>query len=90
MKDFINIKPWKQFYDLKDRAEIPLSYADFITMRNCNCTCTNFFNVQADRSQYLLSNFCLKNLNVQARVDGYAADLLESISLDNVKITILE
>mgnify|MGYP000228881532 FL=1 len=32
---FININPWTQFYDLKDREDVPLSYADNVVMKNC-------------------------------------------------------
>ena len=31
---FININPWTQFYDLKDRKDIPLSYADNVVIKN--------------------------------------------------------
>lgn len=39
IESFINIHPWAQFFDLKDRKDVPLSYADNITMRNCKCVC---------------------------------------------------
>ena len=32
-QNFININPWTQFFDLKDRKDIPLSYADHVTMK---------------------------------------------------------
>ena len=88
MKNFININPWKQFYDLKGRTEIPLSYADQITIRNCDCDCECFFNVQPDRSQYILSNFELENLNVRAAVDGYSDDRVDGIEKRGVQVVI--
>ena len=34
VSSFININPWTQFFDLKGRSDIPLSYAENITMKN--------------------------------------------------------
>ena len=42
---FLYIKPWTQFFDLKDRKDIPLSYSDHLTMRNIDFECETFFNV---------------------------------------------
>lgn len=36
---FIIIAPWSQFYVLKKRKDIPLSYAENITMRNIHLKC---------------------------------------------------
>ena len=88
VQDFVNINPWKQFYDLKGRAEIPLSYADHITIRNCDCDCDCFFNVQPDRSQYLLSDFRLENLDIRAAVDGYSTQQVDGIEIKDVRVTI--
>lgn len=77
---FININPWTQFYDLKDRKDRPLSYASNITIRNCVCKCKIFFNVLPDRTQYILKNICFSNLDITAeesRFDETAADCFE-------------
>lgn len=63
---FLNIKPWTQFYDLKDRKDIPLSYADHITMRNCTCTCDEAFAVENNPAQYQLEHFAFENLHLTA------------------------
>ena len=89
VKAFVNINPWKQFYDLKGRTEIPLSYADFITIRNCDCSCRTFFSVEPDRSQYILSHFCLENLRVRACTNGYTDAMLEDSQISNVEVTIV-
>lgn len=55
---FLFIHPWTQFYDLKDRTDIPMSYADHITMRRCCMTCTcRDFDIVEQPDQYLLTNF---------------------------------
>jgi polygalacturonase len=90
VNNLVNINPWTQFYDLKDREDIPLSYADNISMKNCNCQCKTFFNVKADTSQYILSNFTLENINVSAKEDGFSADKVENIVVKNVNVSITQ
>ena len=66
IQNFLNIHPWTQFFDLKGRTDMPVSHADHIIMRNCNCKCTTCFNVTSDDEQYLLSDFTFENVNVDA------------------------
>lgn len=86
IQDFININPWTQFYDLKDRKDIPLSYADHIVIRNCNCDCDHYFNVKADKEQYVLTDFTFENLNIRAKVNGFSEDMIQNVSVHNVNV----
>lgn len=61
---FININPWTQFYDLKDRKDIPLSYAEHIVMRKCECECDIYYNVMENDNQYRLSDIKLEDNNI--------------------------
>lgn len=61
---FLYIYPWTQFYDLKDRTDIPKSYADHITMRRCTMTVDHAFDVIERPDQYELTNFIYKDLNI--------------------------
>lgn len=90
VRNFININPWTQFYDLKDRKEIPLSYADHITMKDCDCKCKVYFNVKPDTSQYILTNFTFENLTIEADEDRFAADMVENMTVNNVSVTVTE
>lgn len=85
-EDFLHIRPWTQFYDLKDRKDIPLSYAEHITIRNCKCECGTYFCVEADRSQYELRDFVLENLDIKARSNGYADEMIDNITVKNVTV----
>ncbi len=85
---FININPWTQFFDLEDRKDIPLSYADHITMRNCKCECNTYFDVKEDKKQYVLSDFSFENLMIKAREDGFSADKVENMTVNNVTVNI--
>jgi len=84
--NFININPWTQFFDLKGREDIPLSYADHITMKNCRCECTTYFNVKKDETQYVLSDFEFENLEINAENDGFVKDAITNVSVRNVLI----
>lgn len=92
--NFIFIKPWTQFFDLKGEDGIKMSYGDNVTMRNINIECNNFFNVEAmDPSkgkefvQYKLSNFTFENLNVKAkRHTEINTDFIDNFRLKNVVV----
>ena len=86
IKSFININPWTQFYDLKDRRDTPLSYADNIVMRNCICECETYFDVKADDSQYILSDFVFKNLHIKAEKNGFSENMIRRVSAEDVFI----
>ena len=86
VQNFININPWTQFYDLKDRQDIPLSYADHIIMRDCSCECGTFFHVKPDESQYKLSDFVFENLKLTAEKKDACYDAIRNVTVKNVEI----
>ena len=86
IENFININPWTQFYDLKDRLDIPLSFADHIVMQNCVCVCDTYFDVMPDESQYRLSDFTFENIHITAKKDGFTAECIQNITVKNVAI----
>lgn len=86
VENFININPWTQFYDLKDRPDRPLSIADHVTMRNCHCICENAFNITPDEDQYSLSDFIFENLRITAKKDDFPEDGIHNIAVRDVKI----
>lgn len=85
-RNFIYIAPWTQFYDLKDRKDMPISYSSNITMRNINLECETFFAVQKSL-QYKLSDFCFENLAIRAKRDNIDKSAVETFTLSNVIIT---
>lgn len=86
INSFININPWMQFYDLKDRKDIPLSYADHITIKNCKCECDTYFDVKADNTQYILSDFTFENLRIDAKKNGFNKAIIQNVFVKNVNI----
>lgn len=86
VQNFININPWTQFYDLKDRQDIPLSYADHITMKDCVCECATYFNVKPNKEQYRLSDFTFDGLKITAENKDACYDAIENVVVENVEI----
>lgn len=85
---FLNINPWTQYFDLKGRPDKPLSYADRITISNCRCLCDTYFDVKPDTEQYILTNFTFKNLDITAKKDGYTDDAIDTVTVENVSVTV--
>ena len=89
VREFFNINPWTQFYDLKDRKDQPLSYADHVTVKDCNVSCDIFFNVMPDEKQYILSDFCLENLQITAKENNFDENKVKKIQCRNVQVNIV-
>ena len=63
--NFFYVHPWTQFFDLKGREDIPMSYGEHITMRNCSVTCTRkAIDIVENPDQYLLSDRVYENLTL--------------------------
>ena len=84
--DFININPWRQFFDLKGRSDIPLSYGEHITMEDCDVECNKFFDVAPDDEQYILSDFTFKNLNIAARDTSFDLSAVKGFTKENINL----
>lgn len=86
VKNFILVAPWKQFYDLKGRKDSPLSFSDHITMRNCQCECNVFFNVEKQESVYHLSNFNFENLTIKAKKTAFDTSVVDGFTTKNINV----
>ena len=74
IENFIFIRPWTQFFDLKGEKASRLSYCSNITMRNIKFEGNNFFNVgvadsrgKIDAYEYKLTDFTFENLVITAK-----------------------
>jgi polygalacturonase len=72
--NFLFIRPWTQFFDLKGEKASRNSYSRNITMRNIKLNCDNFFNVGVSENRenvnvfnYKLSDFTFENLTITAK-----------------------
>lgn len=81
----IYVKPWKQFFDLKGRKDVPLSYCDQISLKNIKLTCEVFFDVSPGEYDKL-SNFRFDNLNITAKNATYDKSVVKIFNMTNVKV----
>jgi polygalacturonase len=92
--NFIFIKPWTQFFDLKGEKADRTSVGRHVTIRNVKLDCDVAFAIETSRKQsdvpafgYKLSNFTLENVNVTARKDATLNKAaIENLQLKNVVV----
>lgn len=83
---FLYIRPWTQFFDLKGRQDMPMSYGRNIVMRNIEAECKTFFNVRRADDQYLLSDFTFENLKIKAENTDCDRSQIERFVWKNVEL----
>lgn len=79
----IYVKPWTQFFDLKGRPDVPLSYSENITLKNIDLECDVFFDIGITENDRL-SNFTFKDLNIKAKNANYDKSIINGFTLSNV------
>lgn len=81
----IYVKPWTQFFDLKGRKDVPLSYSDHISLKNIDMDCNIFFDV-AITVYDKLSNFAFKNLIINTQNAKIDKTIVKGFSLKKVLV----
>lgn len=81
----IYVKPWTQFFDLKGRKDVPLSYSDHISLKNIDMDCNIMFDV-AITEYDKLSNFAFKNLIIKTKKAEIDKSIVKGFSLKNVLV----
>jgi polygalacturonase len=81
----IYVKPWTQFFDLKGRKDVPLSYSDHISLKNIDMDCDIMFDV-AITEYDKLSNFAFKNLIIKTKNAKIDKSIVKGFSLKNVVV----
>ncbi len=81
----IYVKPWTQFFDLKGRKEVPLSYSEHITLKNIDMKCDIFFDI-AITEYDKLSQFTFENVNVEAKNATYNKSIIDGLTFNNVVV----
>src|SRR3970282_1051683 len=84
-KNCLVVLAWKQFFDLKGRPDVPLSYGDNVTLKNINFKCDTFFAVEKDPN-VRLSNFTFENLNIEAKKAYIDKSIIDGATFKNVYI----
>lgn len=84
-KTFLAVFAWKQFFDLKGRPDVPLSYGDHITLKNIDLKCDTFYGVENDPN-VRLSNFSFENLNIQATKTSIDKSIINGVNFKDVYV----
>jgi len=84
-RSMIYIKPWTQFFDLKGKKEVPVSYSDHITMKNIELKCDVFFDMKITEHDHL-SNFNFENLKIEAKNSNYDKSIIKDVRFSNVVV----
>lgn len=67
---FLHVHRWTQFFDLKDREDLPASAAHHIALRNCRMQCRTYCQAPEDMMGYDLSDFSLEDDQVECERTG--------------------
>ena len=91
VRNVLLVRPWTQFYDLKDRKDIPMSYSRNIVMKNIDVDCDILFNIEQRDDQYQLSDFSFENIEVRGEglepgAEAERLGAIENCKLKNIKI----
>ncbi len=83
--NFLNINPWRQYFDLQGRLDLPVSCSRYVTLRNCTFDCDTFFNVQ-NSDQYTLSDFTLENLKIKAADLRFEGEFIRNMNCSGITL----
>lgn len=82
---FLVVRPWTQFFKPEDRADMPLSQCNNITIRNIQMNTKNFFDVGTS-DKYRLTDFTFENINVRDEKHAFDPTLIENSKAVSVNI----
>lgn len=87
VSSFLHIYAWNQFFDLKGRTDKPMSYANNVTMRRCDCTCHDFFTATRDDEVFRLKDFTFEDITVRPQRDkSFNTSIIDGCSTKNIVI----
>ena len=61
VRSVLYAKPWTQFFDLKGRKDIPMSYAEDILIQRCTLSCRRFRNMAEAPEQFRVSGLAFRD-----------------------------
>lgn len=73
---FLVVRPWTQFFKPLERADMPLSQCNNITIKNINMDCDNFFDVGTS-DKYALKDFSFENINITDKKNAFDPAMIE-------------
>lgn len=77
---------WRQFFDLKDREDIPRSYGEHIVFRNLDLECSSFAEIRPVPEEFSLSDFTFENVRVQTPKPEWESSAIEGLKVSETYI----
>ena len=69
-------KPLPKFFKPQERADMPLSQCNNITIKNINMACDNFFDVGTS-DKYALKDFSFENIHITDKKNAFDPAMIE-------------
>lgn len=82
----VSVAPWTQFFNLKDRKDIPRSYGEHIVFKNLNLECDSFANIRPKPEEFSLNDFRFENVNVTTPKPEWEKSAIENLTIVNTFI----
>ncbi len=86
----LSVAPWTQFFDLKDRKDIPHSYGEHIIFRNLNLECKSFANIRPKPEEFSLDDFTFENVRVSTPQPEWESSAISNLKIINTFINGIE
>ena len=86
-RNFLLVRPWTQFYQKEERADMPLSQCNDIWFKDVRMECGNFFHVEGS-DKYALKRFSFEDVDVKdgAKKPAFENHPVEGLTLKNITI----
>lgn len=85
-KCVLNAAPWRQFFNLKDRKDIPHSYGQHIVFRNLDLECRSFAIIRPVPEEFTLSDITFDNVKVQTPDAEWDKSAISKLKIKNTYI----
>ncbi|MBR6830603.1 MAG: exopolygalacturonase [Tidjanibacter sp.] len=86
-RSFLEVGGWSQFFDLKDRKDIPMSYANDIVFKNMKMTCGTVL-LMSPSDRFEIKDVTFENLDLTYVTDGdLEKGVIENFQTKKVKVT---
>ncbi len=82
---FLTVRPWTQFYNKEERADMPLSQCNDVSIKGINVNCNNFFDVGTS-DKYALRDFSFTDCNVTDTTLAFDKTMIEGTTIQNLII----
>ena len=85
-KNGVRVAPWRQFFNLLDRPDMPRSGVWNVTLRNADVKCSKRFYDVRQSDKYDLSGFTFENVKAEDPAGGFDTSYIKDCRVKNVTL----